>query len=224
MAITNRHLVIILSWVIVISLFGTMISLTQLGRVPYLTGTVTRGITNLSVSTSIAVNFTTSNLTWGKGQVSPGFSRAILDTFAGSVTGGNWTAEKENFTIRNVGNVDINVTMNNSMVNGTKLIRGTSPGYNMKIFEPRGNDSSASGGSCHNATGKMFGNLQWMGINGSAKAQDIVAPGGETLCENLSFRNQYNYLYIALRLYIPSDSKKGVIQDNWTISATRTGS
>src|SRR3989344_4033160 len=96
--------------VVVISLFSVGLLYFSIGNlVNVLSGRAT-GEANLTVETAATINFTRNALNWQSGRVNSGQTLAYLDTAAGTVVIGNWTAVTQGLRIENIGN--LNVTLN----------------------------------------------------------------------------------------------------------------
>ena len=162
------------------------------------------GEANLTVESTVVINFTTNTISWGSGRVDSGRSSAGLNTFeTNNVTGGNWTLTTGGgLRIQNLGNV--NVTLN---LSGTKsaatMIGGTSPGYKWNI-------SNVETGSCRNVTGAVETPLLF-------NFYDLNITSTE-FCRFFKFADSADTIRIDFNLTIPSDSLTGTLTD--TITAT----
>ena len=161
------------------------------------------GEANLSVETTVIINFTTAHINWGSGRVNSGASSATLDTSAGTVTNGNWTVQSNGLVLENIGNV--NVTLN---LSGTKtaaqMIGGTTPIYYWTFSE-------AEAGSCLNSTG---GTTLWW----TPGSWTDVNTTTTNICGRFRFGDSQDTFRIDFQLVVPSDSLIGARGD--TITAT----
>ena len=68
---------------------------------------------NLTVESSLAINFTTDIINWGSGRVTGGNTNATLNTAAGAsnVTNGNWTGNTAGLVVTNIGNSITNLSI-----------------------------------------------------------------------------------------------------------------
>ncbi|MEK6908802.1 MAG: hypothetical protein AABX23_01985 [Nanoarchaeota archaeon] len=202
----SKIIVIFAVFVFVISLFSVAVFyLSARTLFSTISGHATSiGEANLTVESTVTINFTTSQINWGSGRVNAGQSSAGLNTFATSnVTNGNWTLQNAGgLRIENLGNV--NVTLN---LSGTKtaaqMIGGTGPGY-------RWNVTSFESGSCRNASGGT-GALQ-------TDFFYIVNTSTALFCNYFQFLDDRDVVRIDFNLTIPSDSLTGALGD--TITAT----
>jgi len=111
--------------VVVISLFSVGLlyfSVSDLFTV--LSGHAT-GEANLTVEPAATINFTRGALNWQSGRVNSGQTLAYLDTAAGTVVNGNWTAVTQGLRIENIGN--LNVTLNLSVIIPSTFLVSISP-------------------------------------------------------------------------------------------------
>ncbi|MBS3089889.1 hypothetical protein J4461_03365 [Candidatus Pacearchaeota archaeon] len=97
-----------------------IISFIYAARPIWFTGFVTEFATiNLSVESSLAINFSTDIINWGSGRVVVGADNATLNT-AGVNTGGsnpsqrngNWTNNTAGLVLENIGNALMNISIN----------------------------------------------------------------------------------------------------------------
>ena len=162
------------------------------------------GVANLSVETTVVINFTTNTISWGSGRVDSGASSAGLNTFeTNNVSGGNWTLTTPGgLRLQNLGNV--NVTLNLSATkSAATMIGGTSPGYKWNI-------SNVESGSCRNATGTVETPLLFNFYDPNTTTTEF--------CRFFKFADSADTVRIDFNLTIPSDSLTGVLTD--TITAT----
>lgn len=155
-----------------------------------ITGRVTEGVVNLTVETNAALNFTTDSVEFGSGRIDDGESHATLDTSAGTVSNGNWTANSDGFVVENIGNVNISLSINASTP--AEFIGGSSPTYAWNV-------TNSEADSCINSTELgVFNNF-------SGEYQSI--------CDIFKSDNNNDEIRIDLLIAIPTDSKTGLLQD-----------
>ncbi|MGV8130868.1 MAG: hypothetical protein ACP5N7_02080 [Candidatus Pacearchaeota archaeon] len=163
------------------------------------------GEANLTVESTVIINFTTSQINWGSGRVNSGQPSAGLNTFAtNNVTNGNWTLQNPGgLRIENLGNV--NVTLN---LTGTKtaaqMIGGTGPSYKWNV-------TSFEAGACTNATGGSgaLPLISFYDVNTSSTL----------FCNRFQFLDDRDVIRIDFNLTIPSDSLTGALGDTITAIA-----
>ena len=148
MELSNKTMIYCISIAILIILFGTAMSLTKLQKVQNLAGLVTSGSVNITIATTAAINVSQDTINWSSGQVSQGFSSATLDTNneTAYVKGGTWSsAGIKGFTLQNIGNVPVNITINSTEDNSS-YIGGTGPQFRFEARIATGNSSACEAG------------------------------------------------------------------------------
>jgi len=190
MALSNKTLIYLISLAILITLFGTTISLTKLQEIQSLTGLATSqtGAVNVTVDSTASINLTVFELDWGAGEVGVGFTEAFLDTKDGSVTGGSWTPVTSGFQLQNIGNRLLNVTINGT--NASSFMGGTTPEFRFQVINSTGNDSSCPG-------------------NLNSGQNDIINQTKIFLCDKFNFTAANSFLTIDINLSIPENAPVG---------------
>lgn len=192
MELDNKTLIYLISIAILITLFGTTVSLMKLDQIQSITGRASSGPVNVTVAATVSINLTNNNINWGSGRVTSGNSRAILDTNNNSayVSGGSWSATGVNgFTLQNVGNVPVNVTIN-STANATQVINGTNPQFRFQGRIPTGNSTACENGLQTTQTEFMY----------SQKLR---------LCNVLNYTSQRDSIIIDINITIPQEAPLG---------------
>lgn len=163
------------------------------------------GEANVTVETIVSINFTTSQISWGSGRVSSGFSSAGLNTYeTGNVTNGNWTlTTRGGLRLENIGNVNVSLNLSATKTALT-MIGGSNPTYMWNI-------SNVDAQSCRNSTG---GALNALPLN------NFYNPNLTTteFCRFFQFNDTQDSMRIDFNMTIPSDSFTGALGD--TITAT----
>lgn len=154
------------------------------------------GLVNLSVQTSVLIDFTSSTINWGVGSVGEGESFAYLDSW-GNVVGGTWDAVSDGLVIKNEGNVNVSLNLSTGK-NADSFIGGTSPSYKFNVTE-------VNDGAC--ASHEDF-NFRELYDNG----EEYV------VCENLVVNSS---LRIDIALVIPDDSSTGTLSDVMTAEVSQ---
>jgi len=122
MDMSNKNLALILVAAIVISLGGTIVSLSKLGSIGEeyaVTGyATTQGVVNVSITKTITLNVSDTVIQFGKGAFEEGFTYCALysnDTDTMIPTGcGNWTWSADFLEFKNIGSVAIDVNFTSS--------------------------------------------------------------------------------------------------------------
>ena len=125
--ISNKTLAALLAVAIVISLGGTLVVL-KTG--PSISGHATTGTAQVNITATVELDVLNNSIDFGSGAVWGNSTSATInsgDEAAGSVANGTWTAitdgQDSEFIIRNIGNVDLSITINASK-NSTEFIGG----------------------------------------------------------------------------------------------------
>jgi len=192
MELDNKTLIYLISIAILITLFGTTISLTKLDQVQSITGRASSGPVNVTVASTTSINLTTNNINWGSGQVDSGETSATLDTnnLTAVALRGSWSASGVNgFVLQNIGNVPVNVTIN-STANSTQLINGTNPQFRFMGRIPQGNTTACEDGLQTSQT-------------------EFEASIKQRLCNILNYTAQRDSVLIDINLTIPEDAPFG---------------
>jgi len=198
--LSNKTLIYIISITLAIVLIGTLSNLSKLSLSSAITGAnVVTGNASITINTVAQINMTLTNISWGPGTVTSGQTRAQLDTRAGTVTNGNWTAVSTGFIFENIGNVDINLTvLDYANTTAASLIGGTNPALNYTLSENEGDACASNGGA-------LAPNWQ---VNFTGLNRTI-------LCSNFSYVDSKDQLRFDVNLTIPSDSTTGYKQLIW---------
>ena len=104
---------------LVVSVVGTVITLDRLGAVGGvgLTGAA-GGTGDLNITSDITITLPDSAIDFGNGKVDPSVGYATVNSEAGSTSGGTWANATDNITVRNDGNVGVNVTVKSNKQDG----------------------------------------------------------------------------------------------------------
>jgi hypothetical protein len=201
--------------VIAIVITGVIYSSVTFYKNNWLTGfTSNIAYVNVNITTVASVNFSTDTINWGTGSVLPGQTFAILDTAAGNVSNGNWTAVTHGFVLQNIGNVNVSVQLS-TLYTAATLIGGYNPLYQLNVTT---NGTTPSGYICSNWTGGgPESNLSiWRNISSPMM-----------LCTNFT-DNSTNVnggndptMRIDVRVYVPNNAVGGG-NDTWTITAAKS--
>ncbi len=116
---TNKTLALLLVAAIVVSLGGTIVSLNKLGQIelPGITGKVTDGKANVTITATYIVNLTDTLVWFGVGSLNSSAGATSCALYSSSANNrtpsdcGNWTFSKDYFKLENIGSTNINVTI-----------------------------------------------------------------------------------------------------------------
>ncbi|HLC87025.1 MAG TPA: hypothetical protein VJH65_01980 [Candidatus Nanoarchaeia archaeon] len=164
------------------------------------------GTANLTIESTVNVNFTTDNIDWGSGVVVTGQTFAVLDTKTGSVKNGNWTDNSAGLVLENIGNVNVSLDILAGKTNAT-FIGGTNPDYEWR-FE------NSEAGSCLNSSGGTYAvpNDTFYDVN--------TTSGGTRVCGIFGFLNSADQLTIHFNVTVPYNAPTGAKGDIITATAT----
>jgi hypothetical protein len=153
---------------------------------------------SVEISSVTAINWTTASIDWGVGSVtSPG--PAVLDTSAGTVTLGNWSAITEPLVLENIGGDDVSLSL---WANETAdvLFSGSSPAFKWKFAN---NETDA----CTGLTDTSFTDV------------NTTSPG-TTICSVFFANDTKDAINMDIQLTIPADATPGA--KSAVITATGT--
>lgn len=172
---------------LVISLVNVIITI---NKVKTLTGYASFGTANLTVESLASINFTANTVNWGSGIVDTGQTNASLMT-NGTVARGNWTAVTNGLVVRNIGNVNVTLSIKSSKTAAT-FLGGANPTFQWNFTNTIGNTSA-----CDNITDLGL----WYDVN--------TTNPGTGVCCNLSSIHDKNNLRIDIKLEVPYNSLTG---------------
>ena len=206
MEISDRTIVVLTVIALITTVSGALTILQKVGPdVPLLSGLATTdtGEVNLTIDAAANIAFVVDTVEFGSGAPDSSSIRPINTT--GGFGGGNNPSTFDNpgpLSVRNDGNVDVNVTINGTPAD--TFLGGTSPTYEFASLAP-GTDDGCANNRTHayptslNATQVMF-------------------------CSNLTFSDSADTTNISILLGIPSDITSGAKQDTAvTIFAIQMG-
>jgi len=155
------------------------------------------GVINLTVSSSVLLNFTNASINFGSGSVDSGQSSATIDTL-GVVIRGNWSSNLTRFLIINLGNENLTINVSSGKT-ASSFIGGTSPFYEYNVSD-FGRDI------CDPPSGFSLGTFYEI---------NATVSNSRRVCDTFESREN---ITIDLNLTIPSDSNTGILSDTITIS------
>ena len=144
------------------------------------------GTMNLTITQTADINFTATNINWGSGIVNATKAGAVLDSDAGTVINGTWTAVSTPLVLENIGNVNVTLTLNSSLA--AQFI-GAGASYKLKIADKTGNSNAC-------LTNGFSSYLEVSGTNQNA-------------CSDFGFLDSRDEIEIDVRLYIPYNVSTG---------------
>jgi len=205
---TENVLLVLAIFAVVVSIIGAGITYNYLTAFKNkITGYGVEGSINLSVESSVEVNFSTGNINWLSGRVAAGQTFATLNTSvhgAGNVTNGNWTGNDKGLVIENIGNVNVSLRFTFGD-NAATLLEGNSENRSYR-FNVTNNES----GSCTAANGSTETGY----LNLSAFID--VNTSGTSFCPRFRFSDGSDLMRMDIALVIPSDTPTGAKNDTIT--------
>lgn len=157
-------------------------------------------VVNVTITNTVAINFTTDYVNFGAGTVNLGNDNASIDT-QGNVVGGNWTPSTEGFILDNIGNSNVSVHLKGGKT-AEEFLGGTSPAYQYSV-------TNSEVGSC-SSSDIVLGD--WYEVN--------VTGDGTLICNNFLPEQSSNSLTIDVKLVIPSDAVVGELTDSFTATGS----
>lgn len=170
---------------VLITLVNLVITINKIGDIKELTGHAT-GDVNVTIESTASINFNTSTINWGTGAVDNSQTSATLDTDAGTVTNGNWTAIGNGLSLQNDGNTNVSFTLKSDKT-AVDFIGGSSPSptYKLKVSN---NDTGACGSLAN------FSSFQ------------EVTTSEQVACTNLGYDSTVDLVEIDVQLVVPANT------------------
>jgi hypothetical protein len=182
---TNNLLMLVAVLAVAIALINLAITVNKIENLKELSGhAVDTGDVNVTIVNQAVINFNTSTINWGSGAVDVGQASATLDTDAGTVSNGNWTAIGYSLSLQNDGNTNVSFTLQSDK-NAASFIGGTGPSYQVKVSN---NETNACGSISHWST-----------------YADINTTETEA-CSNMGYSDSADLVNIDVKLVIPRDA------------------
>ena len=171
---SNKTIITLLIVTIIVSLGGTLISISRLSQLELITGRVTVGNVSVNITEQATLNLSTYDVALGNGYITTG-ANCSFNTENGTSGHPCWSntgiSANSSIVVENVGNVGINVSVAFAQ-NQTDFIGGTSPGLQ---FVCRSKDGASSGTS--QATVLTYANTStiicWANLDELSTADDF---------------------------------------------------
>lgn len=147
--ISNRTVVLLLVVAIVVSLGGTMISLSKISSMG-ITGAATgsaAGTTNVTITSVTTLEFKVQGLDFGSGNVYSNCSNCNMTsngTWTGGCCGGSWAATDHPLVIENTGNTNVDLWLNSTKNNSELLGQSSTvePEFKWRMSTMSGQEAS----------------------------------------------------------------------------------
>ncbi len=169
----------------------------------WLSGFATFGTVNLSVESSVTINFTTDIINFGSGLVFSNNTNATLDTSRGptNVSGGNWTLQNRGYiVIENLGNNNVSLDLMSDMA-AAAFLGGTGPQFQFNV-------SSLETNACTNTSDGGINMSNGAYIRDTFVDVNTSAPG-ERVCDRLSYADTRDTVRVDVKLVVPYDGATG---------------
>jgi hypothetical protein len=201
MEISNKTLAWLVIAAIVVSVFGTTLSLQRLNKTSLANGYATSNVTgtaSVDVSQSVVLRYTTNAVNFGSGAInsSGGYNQCVLSinatTAIGQVgcDGFNATNSGGAFTIENAGTSFLSVTLNFSK-NATNFIGGNASLTWFKYAISNNETTSCVG---------TLNNTGWT---------EVIENASVPICTNMSWSDPSDTLRIGVNISIPNNAVAG---------------
>lgn len=210
--LSNKALAVLLVAAIVVSVFGTFVSLERISSMGFPTGMAssndTSGVTDFTITSNFSITFVQNAIHFGSGAVLGGDCTMGTNnsppTDDSHCSGFNSTVHTANLTIENDGNIAANVSLNFS-ADASSFIGGTSPSFQYDVR----NASSRGGCDLIQNTSSGFKEV------GATE----TSTSGARVCRTLHFEDTEDRIQVGVWLRIPEDAP---IRAN-TVSITAIG-
>ena len=248
MQVSNKSLVVLLVAVVLVSVLGTILSLNRIEGILDLLpltgaygspGATNYGATNITVQSSLEINFSDDEVNFSSGRVKAGSTGCQIGTEGQNSSGcQGFRVPTGGLILENTGNVYARINLTNTNYS-TSLFKDIVGGYAIKIQVPESaaapgefalnsttcqistplnlSDTSDLGGpsGSGNFTGTMYTNLTIDNYPGNRT-------GGKVLCTIFNFTDTNDIINISIVMFITSATPatpSGGAADVWTATA-----
>lgn len=212
MGLSNKVLIVLLSVTMALILFSLAVSFTSNG----ITGMATTqtGRVNITVSSTLEINFTNSAVDFGGGAVHTGNDTCLLGTNRTTAPGcSRWGPKPLGLVLENIGNTYARVNVTNTNYSSS-FFAGTDSnkaGYAIILKTPEDNATTCQGiGPAGSII--LAANHTWHNITEALNATNM-------LCATLNFSDLADTLQIDFLFAIPNTTNFGAQSDTWTATA-----
>lgn len=165
-------------------------------------GTTSTGTTQLSVTSSVDINFSVASVNFGSGKVNTSALYAVLQTGT-TVINGTWAGTQPALVLDNIGNVNVTINIKAASDNAT-FIGGTNASAQLNVTEK-------DVGACLTADRTTDYTLY--------REFNTTDPGTR-FCNKLQYIAGKNRLQVDIKLQIPYNSLTGALSNTLTATAT----
>lgn len=222
--LSNKTLVIILLVTMVISVFGTLMSLNRIDGLAEMTGAwsgpaanATYASVNLTITSQLRINFTLDKSDFGSGYVDGGETACVLSTGLTAddsrcisfSTPGN----VQGLYLENIGNEYANLNISNRNWSDS-LIGGTNPGYAWQ-WSPEVVTTNLTCNTSVKHTDLPSPNVL-QNLSSSNYPGENGAAIGKSLCSMFNYSSANNAINITFKLQIPQNAPaRSALSDIW---------
>lgn len=191
---------------------------------------VNTGNLYLNITPSAFINFSRDTINFSQGLVQFGFDNATLNTAAGTVTGGNWSAVPVGFIIQNLGSSNISLDLKVDGTPATK-IGGTNPNvyWNITPIESDGRNQTRNNGTIM-AGVSGSGNVTCLNSANSTHNQQNdtynlsvwtpVQTADWRICDKFGYKTSNNSIKVDVLMFIPRDAPAKNVSFVFTATGT----
>jgi len=212
--ISNRALIAIVIFALVISLFSTGVYFLKFRGDTISGALVEQAVARINITTRASINFTINLVDWGSGYVNDTASFCQLNTegLNNNLNCTNFSTVTEGLRIENDGNrnVELNVSSNNT---AAQFLGGTSPAFQWK-FSNNESDSCGSKGIGTNCVTNASA------IQPQSYTSVSTTSNPAFVCPCFRANNPSDLLNLELQIRVPSDSYTGLRESTITAVAT----
>ncbi|MBD3252530.1 hypothetical protein GF386_02260 [Candidatus Pacearchaeota archaeon] len=208
--VEHKNLLLTLSVIILlVSLINISVTLFKISDFKKSYSGYTTGYVNITVLESVVLEVTRDIIDWGSGQINDSYPNATLYT-SGNDTGvverGNWSGENaKGIIVKNIGSVNCSL-----YIKTDKDAHDFFESFSSSNEEYKINVSDKESGSCYNP---FFNISLWYDVNKTSP--------GDLFCEELSYYESNNEVFVDVLLTVPNDTTKlGVQSDLITFTGT----
>jgi hypothetical protein len=219
MEITNRTLVMLFLVTLAITIFGTLTSLSRISGLESLTGawesgSTTRGSVNLTIQSSVNINFTQDRANFGSGYVDMNVSACYLETSKANFGCVSFTdgASVKPLLLENQGNANVRLNLSNTNTS-TSLIGGTNPGYAWMWETPETTSNANLTCARESPANSTLTNNTFANITTALTSLSM-------LCSMFNATDTADVINISFKLLIPNNAPaRSGLSDTWTAVA-----
>lgn len=209
--VSNKTIVALLAVALVVTVFGTVISvnkLNDLGGVFSLTGAATTGTAKFNITTDLQINVTDNIINAKNGSVDSGNDYATIDSWANSSTNGDWafTGTDNLMVIENIGNQYVNLTVQSNYNSSGYLCQDQTEGTNCNLlghaeFSWKADETGTyASGATAGETDSCLGTIT------STYTEFAAANTEAVVCTKMDTATAANELAFGVEIVVPSDA------------------